>query len=382
MRILYATNQLDMGGIEINLVRLTRGFVEGGHDVAVASRGGRLLPAFEAAGGRHVSLLLGLRRPRSVIQDLRALRAAVADFSPDVIHVMSASTAPLVAIATRSLPKRNRPRIVSSLMGLQIRPDEGRARILLRAYLTTLGASVVISISPVIARTLASLPIRPSRVESRPVVGVEEPRNHLPTSDVRSAVRDELGLPGEAGLVTTVGRLDASKSHHLFVEAAAHARASGCAATWLLVGGGGLAEELEDGIRRSNLGGKVRLLGERDDAERIIAASDVYVRPGVVEGFVGITVLEAQARSIPVVSFETEDVKLAVEHGCSGLLVRSGDARALASAVVALLNDGDMRSTLGQAGYESWRAKFEMRAVTAGLLDLYQRVAGTKGERP
>ena len=51
----------------------------------------------------------------------------------------------------------------------------------------------------------------------------------------------------------------------------------------------------------------------RDDVERILAATDVYVRPGVVEGFIGITVLEAQALGVPVVSFRTDDVQLAVE---------------------------------------------------------------------
>ena len=70
---------------------------------------------------------------------------------------------------------------------------------------------------------------------------------------------------------------------------------------------------------------------------RLLSATDVYVKPGVVEGFIGITVLEALGLAKPVVAFETEDVKLALTDGETGLIVPNGDVASLAERILYLL---------------------------------------------
>lgn len=107
-----------------------------------------------------------------------------------------------------------------------------------------------------------------------------------------------------------------------------------------------------------------------------MAATDVYVKPGVVEGFIGVTVLEALALARPVVAFETEDVKEAIQHGATGLLVPRGDAAALAQAIVRLLKDPGRARQLGEEGQKLVRAKFDFRKLVGRLEEIYLQVLG------
>jgi glycosyltransferase involved in cell wall biosynthesis len=124
----------------------------------------------------------------------------------------------------------------------------------------------------------------------------------------------------------------------------------------------------------------VRLLGHRSDVYPLLRASDVCVRPGVVEGFIGITVLEAQALGVPVVSFDTQDVRLAIEDERTGLLVPRGDTRALAEAVGRLLTEPELAGRLGPAGREQVQGTYGLPSVLSGLERLYADVAGRRAE--
>ena len=126
MKVLFLTNQLDMGGIETNLVRLTEELTARGHQIVVATSGGTLTADVVKAGGTHLTLRMASSRPRSVMADVRALRRIVATQRPDVVHVFSARTAMLAWMALRYRPTQSirpgRVPVVSSTMGLRSWP--------------------------------------------------------------------------------------------------------------------------------------------------------------------------------------------------------------------------------------------------------------------
>lgn len=379
MKILFLTNQLDMGGIEKNLLLLTRGLSEQGHDVVVATRGGSLVESVETAGAKHQQLSVSFR-PGQFTRDVRVLTRLMRSEAPDIIHVFSAATACLVA-ATRlraRLSGVRLPPVVGSIMGLQNSPNEGRIRIHLRALLATLGVARLIVVAPAIGRVVNKLPIARRRLIRGNVVGVDVP-DVSSLEAGRSKVRQELSVEPHQRLVCTVGRLDRSKSHELFVRAGRVVQEQLPDTRFIIVGDGPERLVIEQELILNGFDQNV-LLGERRDVADILAASDVYVRPGVVEGFVGITVLEAQAVQTPVVSFETEDVKLAIEHGKTGVLVRNGDAPALAAAIVRLLQNEELAAAIAAAGRRSVESRFSIDAVTASLTRLYeQEIANRKG---
>src|SRR5262249_56035311 len=108
-------------------------------------------------------------------------------------------------------------------------------------------------------------------------------------------------------------------------------------ARFLVVGEGELSRELAEYASSRGIDDWLVFTGVRDDVARLLAATDVYVKPGVLEGFIGITVLEALGLGKPVVAFDTEDVKLALTDGETGLLVANGDVPPLPDRIVPLL---------------------------------------------
>jgi len=384
MRILFVSNGLDLGGVETNLVRLTEELVARGHEVIVASGGGSLLSEIEAAGATHVGLSLAYKAypsPRQLLADVRVLDGVLRHRRPDVVHVFSASTAVMVLLA-RTLggtrfSRRHRLTVISSIMGLHAAPDEGLRAVQLRSYLTYLGADKMLLISPAIASLVRGLPVRHSRCIELPVVGIRLPD---PVSqEAAAAVRAELRIDPDEQVVMTIGGLDPRKNHELFLRAAAEVLTSRPRVRFFVVGEGRLREALRVECAALGLQPSLQFLGARKDVPELLSITDVYVRPGIVEGFIGITVLEAQAVCTPVISFETEDVRPAITHGVSGWLVPPGDVHGLAQAIVTLLDDPNLASALGKGGRAQVERQFSMPVIVDGLEALYSRRFGAFG---
>jgi glycosyltransferase involved in cell wall biosynthesis len=99
----------------------------------------------------------------------------------------------------------------------------------------------------------------------------------------------------------------------------------------------------------------------------------VVVVPSRREGY-GMTAREAMAYGRPVVATAVGGLVDAVEDGVSGVLVPPGDAGALRGALVRLLDDPDLRRTLGtRARQES--ARFSHAAAARSIEALYAEVA-------
>ena len=197
-----------------------------------------------------------------------------------------------------------------------------------------------------------------------------------PSQDDHRSVRDEFGFPPDALVISTIGALHPRKSHELFVEAAALVSAQEPRARFLVIGEGELLAELDALTRGKGLTGRLVLTGVREDVARLLSATDVYVKPGVVEGFIGITVLEALGLAKPVVAFDTEDVKLALTDGETGLIVPNGDVARLADSIVHLLRNPDVGTRLGLAGQQVVLERFDFGVLARRLEEFYQGVLG------
>jgi glycosyltransferase involved in cell wall biosynthesis len=372
MKILYLSNRLNVAGLETNIVRLVREFTRRSHTILVAGGTGTLVPDVESAGARHLPVDINLNSPRQILAGVKRLSCILTEEQPDIVHVFSASSAVLVWLTQVQMRLTSRHHwsgpVISTIMGIQATPTEAAWRIYLRAFLSSLGASRLVIISPAIDKLVRRLPVNRRRLSHLPVIGVDIPQV---TPQQTAHLRRELSLAPSEVVITTIGRLDPSKSHDLFLDAA-HLAARSCPqARFLVVGGGPDEATLHEQITRLNLGA-ARLLGERRDIDTILSLTDIYVRPGLVEGFAGITVLEAQASAVPVIAFETEDVKLAITHGETGWLVPPGNVDALAEAIKLFLTDKARARAIADAGRELIEKQFSVSAVVDGLQTLYE----------
>jgi glycosyltransferase involved in cell wall biosynthesis len=244
---------------------------------------------------------------------------------------------------------------------------------LLRTAVLVFRADRVLVISDEIGRSLEALRIPPARLVRCNVNGIDVEAFERPERSELEVLRSELGVHG-AQVVATIGALHPRKSHELFIRAAAIVYRTRPAVRFLIIGEGPERAALTRLIRREGLDGVVILTGSRRDVPQVLALADVYVKPGVVEGFVGLTVLEAMAMRVPVVAFDTLDVRAAIHPGSTGLLVPRGDVAALAAAIGKLLDEPAAARALSERAHGHVRERFGLDAVVADVERAYNDV--------
>ncbi len=376
MRILLAAKTMGVGGLERIVVGLARELTARQHEVSVVSSGGNLVKDLERFGARHVPAPL---EPVGVAQSARIIRRVILDRHIDLVHSFSATASVAINLALKARGN-GRVRLVSSPMGLQNSPRELGVTTWLRNWFLTLGAEQILVISPEIRRHLKAVGAREKLLVDFNFVGLDVADFTSQPSD-GLGVRREFGFPDDALVVSTIGALHPRKSHELFIDAAVTIAAAEPRARFLIVGEGELRTELEDYARSRGLESRLAFTGNRADVARLLSATDVYVKPGVLEGFIGITVLEALSLGKPVVAFDTEDVKMALTDGETGLIVPSGDVAALADRILYLLRNPAIGVQLGQAGQQLVMERFDFSVLARRLEDFYQDVLGRASRR-
>jgi colanic acid/amylovoran biosynthesis glycosyltransferase len=121
---------------------------------------------------------------------------------------------------------------------------------------------------------------------------------------------------------------------------------------------GSYASRVYASIRAHRLRGCVRMLGflNRADYLRELANADIFLQPSITddegysEGGAPTTILEAQALGVPVVSTLHCDIPNVTIDGETALLVPERDDAALATALVTLIDDPELRTRMGRAG--------------------------------
>ena len=160
--------------------------------------------------------------------------------------------------------------------------------------------------------------------------------------------RRDIGVPEDAYLVGTVGRLQAQKDPLLFVQAASTIADRIPRAHFVMVGDGPLESVVREKIAGENLTDRFHLLGWRADATDILKLFDVFVLTSKYEGM-PFVLLEAAAAGLPLVSTNVAGAQSLIDDGFSGLLAAVGDAEVIGTHLLALHSDKKLRLELGKA---------------------------------
>ncbi len=120
------------------------------------------------------------------------------------------------------------------------------------------------------------------------------------------------------------------------------------------------------------LADRLHILGPVSEEEKIalLRACDVYILPTRYEGF-GLPLLEAMACRAPVVTTDIPVVREIVRDGENGLLVPRGDSRALARAILRLLEDTELRRRLADGGERTLRDRYDGERLVQQVLRVY-----------
>lgn len=104
-----------------------------------------------------------------------------------------------------------------------------------------------------------------------------------------------------------------------------------------------------------------------------LQAGDVFVLPTWREGF-GMSVIEASALKLPVITSDAYGVLSASVEGVTGLRCKVGDSNSLYECMKIYYNNPEMRKTHGEAGRKRVEDKFDNAVVCKAWVDFYKEI--------
>lgn len=118
--------------------------------------------------------------------------------------------------------------------------------------------------------------------------------------------------------------------------------------------------------------GTIEYLGELADVRPAIADSSVFVLPSFYREGTPRTILEAMAMGRPIITTDAPGCRETVEQGVNGYLVPPRDVDALTIAMESFIQDPDSVARMGEASRRIAVDKYDVRKVTASILDAMQ----------
>lgn len=186
-------------------------------------------------------------------------------------------------------------------------------------------------------------------------------------------------LEPDHAVIIQVSRMEPLKGHAVLLDALAQLRGR---AGWVcrLVGGAQRPREadymasLRQRAAALGIAERVEFLGERSDVGRLLAESDIYCQPNVEPEAFGISLIEALAAGLPVVTSSLGGAREIVDETC-GILVAPRDSATLASHLSALIDDRHSRERLGSEGPARARALCNPSAQMPRIAEILQQAA-------
>jgi len=191
----------------------------------------------------------------------------------------------------------------------------------------------------------------------------------------RVALRASVGIPADAVVVGTLGRLVDSKGVDILLAAVATLSKNRPTLRCVVVGDGPAETRLKEAAAELGIGHSVVFAGFVEDPYSWLAALDVFALPTLLESF-GLAALEAMAAGVPVVASRTGGVPEVVTDGRTGLLVKPGDSAELASAIATMLDDPTAARRLTVAAREAARTEFSIAAMAEATAAVYDAALG------
>jgi len=382
-RVVRIIARLNIGGPAIQAISLTRSLeplryatilVRGTEDASE----GTMDPLAHRLGVRP-HRVPSLRRAPGW-HDLRALGALVriiARERPQIVHTHAAKAGTLGRIAAIVAPGRSGRVLVHTFHGHSLRgyfsPRTARFYLIVERLLARRTTRLV-AVSEEVRDDLVSLGVAPlQRFEVIPL-GFDLAPFSTPADQGRrrARLRAELGIPADLRLITIVARLVPIKRVDRFLRIACQL-ADRADVHFLIVGDGELRQRLRASPEARALADRVTWAGFRADMPDIYFASDVVVLTSDNEG-TPVSLIEALAAGVPVVSSRVGGVPSVVRDGQTGLTEAAQDEDRLRRAVGRLLDQPELATRLASQGREHALAHFSIDTLVSRTDRLYREL--------
>lgn len=385
VRVARIIGRLNIGGPAIQAITLSKLLEARGYRTLLL-RGSEAphegsLDELAVRYGVQPKLIEGLRRElhpsdvKALPELVRTLRA----FRPHIVHTHLAKAGTLGRAAALLAFPRRPPLLVHTFHGHSL---EGyfspRKAAVFRGIERTLGSRCarIVAVSAEVADDLVRLGVAPRERIDVISLGFDLSPFQVPDEErtARAAVvRQQLGVPGDAPLVTLIARLVPIKRVDRFLRIASEVARRDPNVWVAIVGDGELRSDLEATPIAPGLAERLVWTGFRRDMPDVCFASDVVTLTSDNEG-TPVSLIEAQAAAVPVVSTQVGGAATVVRNGETGRLVAVSDEPGYADAILGLLADPATARRMGVAGREHVLGTFSLDRLVDDVDGLYRQL--------
>jgi glycosyltransferase involved in cell wall biosynthesis len=294
---------------------------------------------------------------------------------PAIVHTHAAKGGTLGRVAVMLAFPRRRPVVVHTFHGHSLTGyfSSRTARIYTRIErFLARRTDVLIAVSEEVRDDLVGLGVAPAEQFEVVRLGLDLSAfaDDADRAARRATVRAQWGVGDNEDVVTIVARLVPIKRVDRFLETAALLRERP-ATRFVVVGDGELREQLRASQPARALGDRLVWAGFRRDVPEVCFASDVVALTSDNEG-TPVSLIEAQAAAVPVVSTNVGGVRSVVLDGATGFL--ADEPAELAAHIASILDDRERSAAMGGRGREHVLATFGVERLVDDLDRLYRRL--------
>lgn len=363
VRVLHVVESLETGGMERMVSALARALDPARFAVrvlclkrvggVVAELQAGHIPVHQFRGGR------GIIRYMAFFPLARQMRP----WAPDVVHTHNSASLFFGVPAARMVGAK---RLVHTEHG-RVFPDAKRYMLAERLLSTLIHRYVCVS-DQTRSDVATYEKISPDRLCVIPN-GVAA--STVLTRSEKDGMRQALGIPRDAPIIGTIGRLVWEKDYHSLLRAFRAVR-SACeeGVHLVIVGDGPERSALEAAATELEIRNAVHFVGLRSDVGRWHLLFDIFAMTSVSEGL-PLALLEAMAAGRPIVATRVGGIPTALAHGSAGILLEPRDTTAMIEALSSLVQSPTERERLGHAAARRHQSTYSLASMTQAYVNLY-----------
>lgn len=378
-KVLRIINRFNIGGPTYNAAFLTK-FISEDYETLLV--GG--LPEQDESDSLHILedygvkplLIPEMKRIPNFKSDreaYRKIKQIIEEFQPDIVHTHAAKAG---ALGRRAAKACGVPVIVHTFHGHVFHSYFGKAKTLLYKIIERRLAKIstgIIAISPMQKQELSAVHsiCSPDKIKVIPL-GFDLLKFRENLAEKRTETRQNWKLKDDEVAVAIVGRLAPIKNHGLFLDVLALLAEKGIRARYFIVGDGQektmiekRAKELED-----QYGLNIELTSWIKDIATFNAGMDIICLSSDNEG-TPVSLIEAQASGVPVISTNVGGVKDILDEGNTGFVVPKKDPEAFAEKLQLLIENKEIRTKMSQNGWNFVRDKFHYTTLVKNMENYY-----------
>lgn len=361
MNVLQLLPGMEVGGVERGTLEIARYLVLNGHKAVVVSSGGRLVKKLTEAGAKHYSLPIGDKNPFTMYYSYEKLREIIRQEKIDIVHGRSRIPAIAGYFAARAEGKvfittahgQYKKHLISRVMGW---------------------GKIVIVASEVMAHHMReNFGVPPQKIRVIPR-GVDLAEFPYKIPEDRSGKKFRIGM---------ISRFSPIKGHIDFLKAVRHVSRKVPNLEVVLMGDRTNAsveyiKKIELTIRHLMIGNIVKFKGADEDVSKVLGELDVFVSANREQEAFGRSIIEAQARGVPVVATKVGGVLETVEDGVTGLVCEPADPQDMCDKILRYAGDPELRKNIAFAARKSVEERFSLERMCRSEIEAYDKALSGK----